>query len=159
MLWKLVEPTNQRTEFVLEEIKTDNFGELCREYGFTSKTRHRWRVRFWEHGLSGLSELSRRPKSSPNSLDQCVVRDCQAQAEVSLLGTPQDPQSEERTLRFQRAQPRAGRRQRERMRRFGNWIHLLGLKRMKRQQCHGVKALPISSPSRGNAEGRMERGE
>ena len=73
MPWKQVEPMNQRTEFVLQAIKTDNFLELCREYGISSKTGYKWKERFLEHGLSGLSELSRRPKSSPKGLDEAVV--------------------------------------------------------------------------------------
>jgi putative transposase len=73
MPWKQVEPMNQRTEFVLKAIKTDNFLELCREYGISSKTGYKWKERFLEQGLSGLKELSRRPKSSPEGLDEAVV--------------------------------------------------------------------------------------
>jgi len=73
MPWKQVEPMNQRTEFVLKAIKTDNFLELCREYGISSKTGYKWKERFLEHGLSGLNELSRRPKSSPEGLEEAVV--------------------------------------------------------------------------------------
>jgi len=64
---------NQRTEFVLKAIKTDNFLELCREYGISTKTGYKWKERFLESGLSGMSELSRRPKSSPRGLDEAVV--------------------------------------------------------------------------------------
>ena len=64
---------NQRTEFVLKAIKTDNFLELCREYGISTKTGYKWKERFLESGLSGMSELSRRPKSSPRGLEEEVV--------------------------------------------------------------------------------------
>lgn len=73
MAWKQVEPMNQRTEFVLKAIKADNFRELCREYGISAKTGYKWKERFLENGMSGLSELSRRPKSSPDSLAESVV--------------------------------------------------------------------------------------
>lgn len=73
MPWKQVEPMNQRTEFVLKAIKTENFRELCREYGISTKTGYKWKERFLAHGLSGLGDLSRRPTSSPNSLDEAVV--------------------------------------------------------------------------------------
>lgn len=64
---------NQRTEFVLRAIKTDNFQELCREYGISTKTGYKWRERFLRQGLSGMEELSRRPKSSPGALAEAVV--------------------------------------------------------------------------------------
>lgn len=73
MPWKQVEPMNQRTEFVLKAIKTDNFRELCRQYGISTKTGYKWKERFLEYGLSGLGELSRRPKSSPKGLEEEVI--------------------------------------------------------------------------------------
>ncbi len=73
MPWKQVEPMNQRTEFVLKAIKAENFRELCREYGISTKTGYKWKERFLEYGLSGLGELSRRPRSSPGGLDEAVV--------------------------------------------------------------------------------------
>ena len=73
MPWKAVEPMNQRTEFVLRAMKTDNFRELCQEYGISAKTGYKWKERFLETGLSGMAELSRRPKSSPEGLEEAVV--------------------------------------------------------------------------------------
>jgi transposase InsO family protein len=73
MPWKEIEPMNQRTEFVLRAMKTDNFRELCREYGISTKTGYKWRERFLEQGLSGMEELSRRPGSSPGGLAEAVV--------------------------------------------------------------------------------------
>ena len=64
---------NQRTEFVLRAMKADNFRELCREYEISPKTGYKWRERFLEYGLSGLGELSRRPKSSPGGLAEAEV--------------------------------------------------------------------------------------
>ncbi len=73
MPWKAIEPMNQRIEFVLRAMKTDNFRDLCREYGISAKTGYKWRERFWESGLSGMGELSRRPKHSPGGLAEAVV--------------------------------------------------------------------------------------
>src|SRR2546426_11552601 len=67
-----IEPMNQRTEFVLRAMKTDNFRELCQEYGISPKTGYKWKERFLEQGLSGMGELSRKPKSSPRGLDEAV---------------------------------------------------------------------------------------
>jgi len=64
---------NQRTEFALRAIRTENFRELCREYEISPKTGYKWKERFLQHGLEGLGELSRRPKSSPKGLEEAVV--------------------------------------------------------------------------------------
>src|SRR6266481_6830352 len=72
MPWKETEAMNQRTEFVLRAIKTDNFRELCQEYGISPKTGYKWRERFLQQGLNGMEELSRRPKS-PVGLEEAVV--------------------------------------------------------------------------------------
>ena len=73
MPWKKIEPMNQRTEFVLKGIKTDNFRALCEEYGISAKTGYKWKERFLQRGLSGLEEESRRPKNMPRGLAEGVV--------------------------------------------------------------------------------------
>src|SRR5262249_11945439 len=73
MPWKEIEPMNQRTKFVLQSLRTHNFRGLCQEYGISTKTGYKWRQRFLEHGLEGMAELSRKPKSSPNGLDEATV--------------------------------------------------------------------------------------
>lgn len=64
---------NQRIEFVLKAMQTDNFRALCSEYGISPKTGYKWRERFIQDGLAGMSELSRRPRSSPDGLSEAVV--------------------------------------------------------------------------------------
>lgn len=66
---------NQRIEFVLRSLKTDNFRALCQEYGISAKTGYKWRERFMGQGLEGMAEHSRRPKNSPSGLDEGVVCD------------------------------------------------------------------------------------
>ena len=73
MPWKQVEPVSQRKEFVLRAIETQNFRELCEEYGISAKTGYKWRERFLQHGLEGLEELSRRPKAHGKELSEAVV--------------------------------------------------------------------------------------
>lgn len=73
MPWKKVEPMNQRKEFVLKAIRTNNFRQLCEEYGISAKTGYKWRERFYEHGFEGLEELSRRPLSHAKELSETVV--------------------------------------------------------------------------------------
>ena len=73
MPWQKTEPMNQRTEFVLRAVKTENFRALCQEFGISTKTGYKWRERFVQRGLEGLEELSRRPKHSPGGLSESVV--------------------------------------------------------------------------------------
>lgn len=46
---------------------------LCREFGISRQTGHKWRRRYLEQGVDGLEEQSRRPKSSPLSLAEDIV--------------------------------------------------------------------------------------
>lgn len=58
----------QRMEFALKALKTENFRALCQEYGISTKTGYKWRERFVRQGLEGLAEGFRRPRSSPQQL-------------------------------------------------------------------------------------------
>jgi len=64
---------NERTEFVLKALKTDNFRALCQEYGISPKSGYKWKARFLRDGLTGLVERPRRPKRSPEGLSETVV--------------------------------------------------------------------------------------
>ena len=70
MPWKKSEPMEQRTEFALKALKSENFRALCQEYGISTKTGYKWRERFLSMGIAGLAEESRRPRSSPQQLKQ-----------------------------------------------------------------------------------------
>ena len=63
----------QRIEFALKALRSGNFRELCQEYGISTKTGYKWRERFLSKGLEGMVEESRRPRSSPQQLDEEVV--------------------------------------------------------------------------------------
>lgn len=74
MPWKEVNIMNQRTEFALRAVQSEeSFRSLCREYGISTKTGYKWRERFLRSGLQGLKDLSRRPESSPRELAEAVV--------------------------------------------------------------------------------------
>ncbi len=60
----------QRMEFALKALKSENFRGLCQEYGINTKTGYKSRERFLRQGLGGLAEESRRPRSSPQQLSQ-----------------------------------------------------------------------------------------
>src|SRR5688572_11392445 len=73
MPWKKTEPMNQKTQFVLRAISGINFRELCREFGISTKTGYKWKERFMQRGLEGMKEESRRPKHSPEALEEGQV--------------------------------------------------------------------------------------
>jgi transposase InsO family protein len=73
MPWKENLKMDQRMEFVMKALAHPNFRELCREYGISAKTGYKWRERFFERGLGGLNELSRRPHGHADELGEAVV--------------------------------------------------------------------------------------
>jgi transposase InsO family protein len=73
MPWQSTNIMNQRTEFALRALRTENFTELCREFKISPKTGYKWKGRFLSEGLGGLEEESRRPKHSPEALSEEVV--------------------------------------------------------------------------------------
>src|SRR5260221_12887466 len=70
MPWKKSEPMEQRMEFALKALRSENFRALCQEYGISTKTGYKWRERFLREGLGGVAEEARRPRSSPHQLSQ-----------------------------------------------------------------------------------------
>jgi len=56
---------SQKLEFVGRASKGAAIASLCREYGVSRQTGHKWIKRFRERGYEGLEEESRRPKSVP----------------------------------------------------------------------------------------------
>jgi transposase InsO family protein len=64
---------DQRAEFAMKALQTDNFRALCAEYGISAKTGYKWQQRLLQYGWAGMAELSRRPKHSANELAEAVV--------------------------------------------------------------------------------------
>jgi transposase InsO family protein len=74
MPWKEQNAMELRMEFALKAVQeTVPFVDLCREYGISPKTGYKWKERFVARGMEGMSELSRRPRSSPTQLSENVV--------------------------------------------------------------------------------------
>jgi putative transposase len=74
MPWKETSVMNVRTEFVLRVFEAKvPFNDLCKEFGISRKTGYKWKERFLEQGLTGLSDQSRRPANSPQQLGENSV--------------------------------------------------------------------------------------
>jgi putative transposase len=56
---------SQKIDFVERAAKGEKVAALCREYGVSRETGHKWVRRFKERGYEGLEEQSRRPKATP----------------------------------------------------------------------------------------------
>ena len=63
----------QRMEFAVKALRTQNFRGLCREYGISAKTGYKWMERLLRDGLAGMREESRRPRHHPEALGEEVV--------------------------------------------------------------------------------------
>jgi transposase InsO family protein len=60
MPWKDVSVMEQRLKFAIRAFKSEeNFTELCRKFGISTKTGYKWRKRFEEHGTAGLVDKPR----------------------------------------------------------------------------------------------------
>jgi len=65
---------DQRTEFVLRALRgRESFVELCKEFSISRRTGYKWKSRFLEQGLEGLSDQSRRPNGSPKEIREEMV--------------------------------------------------------------------------------------
>ena len=62
-----------KIEFVERIQRGEKIAPLCREYGISRTTGHKWWIRFQEQGYEGLDERSRRPKTAPLATAEEVV--------------------------------------------------------------------------------------
>jgi transposase InsO family protein len=74
MPWKEHRIMSLKMEFVQKATAAGaNVSALCREYGITRQTGHKWIKRFAGEGYDGLEERSRRPKSTPLGTGEEIV--------------------------------------------------------------------------------------
>jgi len=64
---------SQKIQFVERATKGEPIAALCREFGISRTTGHKWAKRYAEHGYDGLEEESRRPKSAPLATAEDIV--------------------------------------------------------------------------------------
>jgi len=63
-----------KMEFINELLKKEvSIKYLCEQFGISEKTGHKWKNRFFEYGLIGLEDMSRKPTNSPNKLDEDTI--------------------------------------------------------------------------------------
>jgi len=62
-----------KLEFVERAVAGSNISELCREFGISRQTGHKWLRRYREQGYDGLEERSRRPRTAPLATAEEVI--------------------------------------------------------------------------------------
>jgi putative transposase len=74
MPWRDVRAMSQKLDFIEKAAASGaNVAALCREYGISRQTGHKWIRRYQKHGYVGLVEQSRRPVSSPLATGEEIV--------------------------------------------------------------------------------------
>jgi transposase InsO family protein len=69
--WKELNIVDERRAFIAEWLKRkEGFGELCDTYGISRKTGYKWVQRFYDGGISGLLDRSRRPHRLVNKVSE-----------------------------------------------------------------------------------------
>lgn len=97
----------QRRDFVERAKKGETVSALCREFGVSRQTGHKWIKRFEEHGNEGLEERSRRPASAPLATAEDVVLGVLTERKRHPTWGPRKLSSRERSERQHRARGRS----------------------------------------------------
>jgi len=75
MPWSETDAMRERTRFVLEYEKgLYSMSALCRRFGVSRETGHKWWRRYQAEGLAGLEDRSRRPHGCPHRTPESVER-------------------------------------------------------------------------------------
>ena len=72
MSWRSRDVRDQRVEFVIRHSRGESMSSLCREFEITRPTGYMWVQRFKQQGLSGMEEVSRRPKVCPHQTNSAL---------------------------------------------------------------------------------------
>jgi putative transposase len=73
MPWREQRKMGQKLEFIERAEKGESITSLCRVYGVSRQTGHKWLKRYKEAGANGLEEESRRPKTAPLAMAETIV--------------------------------------------------------------------------------------
>jgi len=74
MPWHETNPMLERHHFVHDlESGQWTMTELCERYGISRNTGYKWLHRYRQHGVQGLHDRSRAPRSSPHQTPDDIV--------------------------------------------------------------------------------------
>ena len=66
MPWKVSDVMEERMKFVVRLMSGERMSDLCREFGISRTTGHKFQKRYEEYGPEGLCDQPRRPERVPN---------------------------------------------------------------------------------------------
>jgi transposase InsO family protein len=73
MAWKETVVVEERMKFVMAcRAEEESMAALCREFGVSRDTGYKWLARYETHGVAGLVDRSRAPRSHPNAVDEAT---------------------------------------------------------------------------------------
>ncbi len=73
MPWKETDVLSERIEFVYRaRMGEESISDLCKEFGVSRKTGHKWLGRYEEGGFPALSDRPRRPKRQPKKTPELI---------------------------------------------------------------------------------------
>jgi len=72
MAWKVSCVMDERLRFVAEVLEGRSVAAVCREFGVSRKTGHKWLTRYRALGPEGLLDRSRAPHRSPQAVEEAV---------------------------------------------------------------------------------------
>ncbi|WP_339673716.1 DDE-type integrase/transposase/recombinase [Dasania marina] len=77
MPWRELKPMDQKVLFIADFLRNTNgcFTSLCAKYGISRKTGYKWRDRYTDLGISGLTDQSRQPHSHPCATPYTLVKE------------------------------------------------------------------------------------
>ena len=79
MPWLETDPMKERKRFILEALGgVYSHSELCRRYGISRKTGHKWLARYSAEGPDGLQDRSHRPRTSPLTTEPHIIEEALA---------------------------------------------------------------------------------
>lgn len=74
MPWITMNALNQRSQFLLEVLcHAESMSAICRKYNISRQTGYKWLRRISKHGLLGLREQSRRPKTASKVISHDIT--------------------------------------------------------------------------------------
>ena len=94
MPWRASSVMEERLRFVARLLDGEAMTDVCQDFGISRKTGYKIFDRYKEHGLSALSDRSRRPVRYANQLPQQIESLINlAQAQQATLGRAQNPRT------------------------------------------------------------------
>ena len=139
MVWKETCVMDERLSFVVACLEgSETISELCRRFGISRKTGHKWLGRYRSEGVGGLLDRSRVPHTNPRALDDEIVSEVLAVRHRYPNWGPRKVKGWLEDHRRDRAWPPASS--------MGNLFDRAGLtRRRKRRQRTPPQSLPFSA--------------